>query len=171
MKTLATQPKRWLGIDFSGDHNRWRPGCRKSNVWIADVGGNDPFVLCDLRSVQQLPGNGTAFHRLTALLRNRQFDAAAIDAPFSVPAEFVPAGDHRKLLEFVSEIRRPVGRSFPMAGDFADGIVAGRTLSTKKPLRETEKYWRRRGVHVRSTLRVKERGGGRHDVGLPHLAS
>src|SRR3972149_1857712 len=26
-----------LGIDFSGNHLMWRPGCGRSNVWISDV--------------------------------------------------------------------------------------------------------------------------------------
>jgi hypothetical protein len=26
----------WLGIDFSGDHNMWRPR-RRSNIYIAEV--------------------------------------------------------------------------------------------------------------------------------------
>src|SRR5262252_834104 len=66
MQTRASERERWLGIDFSGDHRMWKAGCRNSNVWIAKVRRGNQFVLCDLRTVQELPGDGAPFHRLVS---------------------------------------------------------------------------------------------------------
>lgn len=45
--------ERWIGIDFSGNHLMWRPGCTRSNVRIADVRGeNGGLTLHDVRRVQ-----------------------------------------------------------------------------------------------------------------------
>src|SRR5262245_10690037 len=76
--------RRWLGIDFSGDHLMWRPN-KRTNVWIADVRrGRGQPVLHDLRRVTDLAGLASPFDRLSDVLRAGEFDAAAIDAPFSV---------------------------------------------------------------------------------------
>jgi len=81
---------RWLGIDFSGNHLMWRNGCTRSNVWIAELHAvGRGLELVDLRPVQQLAGDGEPFARLVALLRAGDHEAAAVDAPFSVPAGLV----------------------------------------------------------------------------------
>jgi hypothetical protein len=47
---------RFLGIDFSGNHQMWRPGCGRSNMWIADVRKiGEGLVLDHLVRVQELP--------------------------------------------------------------------------------------------------------------------
>ena len=91
--------KRWLGIDFSGNHKMWRAENRRGNVWIAeitDAGGEKELTRLD--PVQALLGEGPPFQKLAALLRRREFEAAGIDAPFSVPLDYLPPGGHRKLL-------------------------------------------------------------------------
>ena len=150
---------RWSGIDFSGNHLQWGAGCRSSNIWIAELRRTTKLVLSDLKIAQRLPGDGTPFQRLKVLLAGRQFSAAAIDAPFSVPLEYVPCGDHRKLLNAVFSILDADGRCFPRAHNFVDRITSDHAPSTKKPLRETEKHWQRVGVNVRSTLWAGARGG------------
>ena len=81
---------RFLGIDFSGNHLMWRPGCGRSNVWISEVRKDiEGLTLVDLKPVQRLPGDQHPFERLADLLREGDFEAAAIDAPFSVPRKFV----------------------------------------------------------------------------------
>lgn len=42
-------------------------------------------MLLDLRPVQNLPSDGKPFDRLVTLLSASQYEAAAIDAPFSLP--------------------------------------------------------------------------------------
>jgi hypothetical protein len=150
---------RWLGIDFSGDHRKWGAGCAGSNIWIADIRRDDGLTLFDLKVVQSLSGDEPPFWRLRNLLAGRQFNAAGIDAPFSVPALYVPLGKHRNLLKMISEIPQTNGRCFPQACDFVHKIISGRALSTKKPLRETERHWQKLGVNVRSTLWAGARGG------------
>jgi hypothetical protein len=108
---------RWLGIDFSGSDAKWRPRCRTSNVWIAEVvSASEGLKLSDLRRVQELPGEEEPFQRLAAILRAGDYAAAAIDAPFSVPSEFVPAGKHRALLELIAGLPKTDGRAFPRGG-------------------------------------------------------
>jgi hypothetical protein len=152
--------KCWLGIDFSGNHEMWRAGKHKGNVWIAQIaaerGGNE---LRRLEPVQQLPGEGSPFENLARLLRGREFEAAAIDAPFSVPTDYLPSGGHRKLLELIASIGRPKGWPFPTSTDFISGTLAGRTLLSQKPLRTTEKVWQKRKINVRSTLWCGPRSG------------
>lgn len=153
-------PRRWLGIDFSGDAEKWRPGCTRSNVWIAEVvESNHGLHLQSLRQVQSLDGDGIPFSRLARLLAKREFLAAGIDAPFSVPALFQGNGGHSTLLSLVSGLKRDPRRPFPKAQDFVDAVVTGRTISIKKPYRETERFWKERGINVRSTMWAKARGG------------
>src|SRR6516165_10584755 len=109
---------RWLGIDFSGNDLMWRQGCRRSNVWIADVRRNrDGFRLHDVCRVQQLPGSPEPFDRLAALLSAGQYEAAGIDAPFSVPDVFVQqVGGHSALLKRVGTAST-IGRPFVKGSD------------------------------------------------------
>ena len=89
--------KRWLGIDFSGDNSKWTARCTRSNVWIADVRpARDAFGLHSLKRVQAYSklSLDEPFRVLAAALRKGDYEAAAIDAPFSVPARYIPAGGH-----------------------------------------------------------------------------
>ena len=151
--------RTWLGIDFSGDHNRWRAK-RDSNIYIARVSiQQGQRFLSSLQTVQELPGEGEPFQRLVSLLKAKDFDAAAIDAPFSVPREYLPRGGHQALLEQVAGIERPKNWPFPAAQDFVCRIVSGRATLGKQPLRECERAWRKKSINVRSTLWAGPRGG------------
>src|SRR5579864_392251 len=153
-------PLRSIGIDFSGNFQMWSSGCGKSNMWIAETEFSlSQLKLVNLRRVQQLEGEGNAFTRLVQYLREADFEVAAIDAPFSIPAEFLPLRRHRRLLELVAHIKTNGARPFPPAKDFVDRVLEGITTMTKKPLRRTEEYWRQRRVNVRSTLWAGARGG------------
>jgi predicted nuclease with RNAse H fold len=144
---------RWLGIDFSGDYRRWSVGTTKSNVWVATVEESNGLKLKDLKQPQQLTGSGTPFERLIALLSERDFDAAAIDAPFSVPQEYVPNGSHGELLELVGNIPREGTRAFPSRKALLDALSKkGFPLSPRKQYRQTDRYWLAQGVGVRPPL-------------------
>jgi hypothetical protein len=124
----------------------------------ADSRINSPQTrLSSLKRVQELQGDGSPFARLAALLSKRNFLAAAVDAPFSVPADFLSSGGHRELLEGVAGLS--VLKSFPAAKTFADSIIASRPMAVRKPLRKTERAWQQNGVNVRSTLWAGPRGG------------
>jgi len=150
---------RWLGIDFSGDHTKWRPGCRSSNVWIATLSQKRGWLaLADLRQVQELAGGAPPFVRLAARLAAGDFAAAAIDAPFSVPERFVPGGQHVELLGRVAALggrRRP----FPRGEQLLLTLAPTAPLRGLKAYRATEELWRRRKLNVRAPLWVKPRGG------------
>ena len=130
-------------------------------MWIANIHGTtEQLVLVDLVTATNLPGQDAPFGRLASLLANTEFEAAAIDAPFSVPASYLPGGGHRELLDLVASLAPGNARPFASAVDFVAAVTGHRTmLNPAKPLRETEEYWRRRGVNVRSTLWTKARGG------------
>lgn len=145
---------RWVGIDFSGNHLEWRPRCGTSNVWIADVRrARAGLHLHDVRRVQQLAGSGDPFSRLAALLAAGGYQAAGIDAPFSLPDRYVRrVGGHAALLRLVGS-RAVVARPFISGGDLVH-LVAARPppLAPPKPLRDTEACWVGMGVNVRSPL-------------------
>lgn len=154
--------ERWIGIDFSGDHDKWGAGCSVSNVWVADVrrhvGGG--FALHDVRRVQQIAGRDAPFARLARLLSSGRFVAAAIDAPFSIPSRFVGrVGGHAKLVKLVGS-SAPAGRSFLRGAELVH-LIAGVAppLNPKKPLRATEQWWTDLGVNTRSTMWAGARGG------------
>lgn len=151
---------RFLGIDFSGNHLMWRPGCGRSNVWISKVRRTtEGLTLVDLKPVQGLPGDQHPFGRLIALLREGDFEATAIDAPFSVPRKFI-SSDYPVFLERIGSVADPGGRPFPRAEAFVDAVSGVcPPLNPQKPLRDTEKYWREKGLNVRSTLWAGARGG------------
>ena len=160
--TGNAQDERWLGIDFSGNIQMWKPGCRTSNVWIAEICKSslpkNLYYLTDLKRIQELPGSEPPFLRLARFLAKREFAACAIDAPFSVPAEFVPAGGQKSLLAEVGSLvdgRRP----FPDGRLFVALVTSTRKLARKKPLRTTEDEWLRKKVNIRSTLWAGARGG------------
>jgi hypothetical protein len=169
--------KSWLGIDFSGDHKMWEAGKQKGNVWIAEIteehGGKE---LRRLEPVQALPGEGSPFQNLVHLLRRREFGAVGIDAPFSVPSEYLPSGGHERLLDLIASLERPKGWPFPAASDFICRVLAGRALLNQKPLRSTEEFWKKRKINVRSTLWNGPRPGAQmtlacltllHEAGCP----
>ncbi len=157
--SIEETKQAWLGIDFSGDHRMWSAN-RRSNVYVAEVriqqGKN---FLSALQTVQELPGQEQPFQRLVSRLKAKGFTAAAIDAPFSVPSEYLPCGGHKALLELVAGIERPKNWPFPAAQDFVCRILSGRDLLSKRPLRRSELAWRKRKVNVRSTLWAGPRGG------------
>jgi hypothetical protein len=109
--------------------------------------------------VQELSGDRHPFTNLMQYLRQSEFAAAAIDAPFSIPVDYVRPKIHRALLELVAGLESPDGRPFPTAHDFVNAVLEGRIPVTKKPLRQTEKYWQQQKVNVRSTLWAGARGG------------
>lgn len=150
---------RWIGIDFSGNHLEWRPGRRKSNVWIAELvdtlGG---LSLERLYRVQSLPGDGPPFERLGRFLAAGEFIAAAIDAPFALPAEFMPASGFEGLKGLVAEMPHE-GRPFPKAVHLIEAVASEHQPRGLKAYRATEDEWRARGVNVRSTMWAGPRGG------------
>ena len=147
--------KCWLGIDFSGNDKNWRAGTPR-NVWIAEVHGTaDDLSLNALRPVQHLEGTGEPFERLSNRLGRRDFAAAGIDAPFSIPAAYLPSGGWEALLATVNQLPLRT-RPFPRGDEFIAAVTKGAALPEKKPLRLTEQAWR---GQARSTLWYKPRGG------------
>lgn len=149
-------PAKWIGIDFSGNAVKWRAGCKKSNVWIAEVddrGKSRPW-LARLFRVQELDGDGTPFQRLIGYLRNARSSTVAIDAPFSIPAKHLPDGGRDALLDAVRDLQLD-GRPFPRGADLLGRAACSTALlspGTRKPLRVTETYWQGEKLSVRSTL-------------------
>lgn len=160
--TGNAQNERWLGIDFSGNIKMWTAGCGRSNVWIAQIcrssRAQNFFCLADLKRIQQLPGSEPPFLRLARFLAKGDFTAGAIDAPFSVPAEFVRAGGHKSLLAAVGSLRNGT-RPFLEGRAFVALVTSNCDLAHKKPLRTTEDEWLRKKVNIRSTLWAGARGG------------
>lgn len=155
-------PLRWLGIDFSGNHLKWRPGCKTSNVWVADVrrGEDARLFLNDVRRVQKLPGAGDPFDRLVNLLAASDYVGAGIDAPFSVPDHYASrVGGHSTLLKLVGGLPA-VGRPFVTGLDMVQHI-AGVTppLRPPKPMRGADSFWMKAGVNVRSPMWTGTRPG------------
>ena len=114
------------GIDFSGNAKMWRPGIRRSNVWVSTAQVHEHTMeVVALRPVQDLPGRSHPFQRLAALLARGEYCAAGIDAPFALPARHMPAGGFPMLLQDVAQ--------FP-TGDrpFAEGKKAGRLRRSER---------------------------------------
>jgi hypothetical protein len=105
--------------------------------------------------VQEIEGQGDSFERLRRLLMQPNYDAAAIDAPSSVPAPRIPAGDHRALLAAVKQWDRG-GRAFAMGITLVEQLAPERAPLGLKEYRHTEKIWR---VNTRSTMWAGSRGG------------
>lgn len=160
-------PQRWLGIDFSGDARQWGPGVarERAKVWIAEISELDGGLrLTDLRTVQELqeeaPEGKPAppFERLTRRLARPDYRACGIDAPFSVPAEFLPSGSHRSLLSIADGLPHP-GRPFPAGDALLKALAPQLGERGTKAYRETEEGWRRRGLEVRATMWAGPRPG------------
>jgi uncharacterized protein DUF429 len=139
----------------------WRGGCTRSNVWIADISRKDAkLFLNTLFRVQCLPGKEPPFNRLISFVRTHDFTAAAIDAPFSVPLDYLPQSSRSRLCEHVWQLPREA-RPFAKGCDFAATVLraASAIAPELKPLRKTERFWQARGVNVRSTLWAGARPG------------
>jgi hypothetical protein len=150
----------WIGIDFSGDAERWKPACSSTNVWVSRVVEfRSRLVLLEVKPIQAVAMSLHPFAWLALELRRRRFSAAAIDAPFSVPLRFVASIGHPALLSMAVSLSAGL-RPFADGATFV-AAVAGRKppLDPKKPLRRTEQLWRQRRVNVRSTMWVAPRGG------------
>lgn len=149
---------RFIGIDFSGNHRMWSPGCGRSNVWISVVIEDGEQVVVDsLCPVQLLRGDEHPFQRLIRFLKEDTYDAAAIDAPFSIPINYFHINNHDSLLRAAGKMEC-LKRPFP--GGRALLELAGREIFIPpKPLRKTEQHWKKQGVNVRSTLWNGARGG------------
>jgi Protein of unknown function (DUF429) len=144
--------RKYIGIDFSGAARPWRPKCGKPTVWIATVTDGDGCILEDLRPVQELAGVGNPFERLVALLQLGDFEAAAIDAPFSLPCRHMPKGNYSEFLASIRALPNGPDRPFPMGGSI---LALGESVAQKtsaKPYRATEKHWINLGVNTRSTM-------------------
>jgi hypothetical protein len=164
---LTSHRSLCVGIDFSGNDRMWSTGCGNSNVWIAEVERSSPRpILVSLKRVQQLSGDGPPFDRLIQYLRETDFDAGAIDAPFSVPAEYLQPRTHSELLELIGKAKPIDARPFACAQEFVDLVLGERTTATKKPLRRTEEYWQAGNKRALYLLGRSARRGS-DDRGVP----
>lgn len=136
---------RFLGIDFSGGAAPWRPVCANPTVWIAALEGPR---LADLRPVQKLDGDSHPFDNLVALLGEGRYRAAAIDAPFCLPAAHMPPGGHAQLLRDIAQLPAAADRPFPRGADLVAYATTHAPLASAKPSRLTE----RQHHATRSTL-------------------
>lgn len=141
----AMSEARFLGIDFSGGAGPWRPVCARPTVWIASLEGPR---LAELLPVQALPGDGAPFERLGAFLREGRFRAAAIDAPFALPARHMPPGGHGQLLKDIADLPQADDRPFPRGAALLDYARRRAPIISAKPVRETERQY----AATRSTL-------------------
>lgn len=150
-----------LGIDFSGGAAPWRDKVRVPTVWIARLEEEDGALprLAELIPAQSLPGAGTIFSRLVARLREADYATAAIDAPFSIPAEYLPPGGRADLLARLATLRDGPDRPFPTGPALIELAEAIRLKDRPKPLRRCEAHWAAKRVNTRSTLWWKPRGG------------
>ncbi len=149
----------WLGLDFSGDAGKWTARCSRSNVWLAtlDEKRGKPVVR-SIQRVQEIAGDMHPFDRLANYLAKTDFACAGIDAPFALPKEHMPIGGHAALLKHAAALLRE-GRPFAKGAALVEWANTLSPLRSAKPLRETERKWRERGLNVRSTLWNGPRGG------------
>ena len=93
---------RFIGIDFSGAVRPWLPRVSNPRVLIATVEATGQHLTVqELRPAQDLPGSGDGFSKLVNWLGEGKFAAAAIDAPFSIPAVHIPDSEHAELVRRV----------------------------------------------------------------------
>jgi len=149
----------YLGIDFSGGAKPWKTRNSRPTVWVSRVEDIDAPRLTDLRPVQNLSGEGEPFTRLLALLSAGDYVAAGIDAPFSIPAKFLPPGGHSELLNRINRLLPAPDRPFAPGAALVTLAAEVAPFDQKKPLRETEQVWVKRGINTRSTLWNGPRGG------------
>lgn len=116
----------------------------------------------ELIQVQELPATDGMhpFDRLITLLQRQDFTGAAIDAPFSLPKQFMERfGSHQGLLTKMRNIEYPSTRPFPDGVSFVKAVIGQNPpLEPPKPLRETERNCAP-GINVRSTLWTGARPG------------
>lgn len=117
--------------------------------------------LANLRRVQELPGPNRPFVRLADWLADGNYTAAAIDAPFSMPGLFFENGfvDYPDLPARINSLPSSNGRDFPDGKSFVACVAACAPIPCSKPLRVTERHWRRGGLNIRSTLWAGPRPG------------
>src|SRR5438876_1273996 len=149
----------YIGVDFSGSAEQWGHRRNKSNVWISVIVKDDAdcCMVTDLFRVQRCMNTFRAEHPFEALgqfLRQTDFVAAGIDAPFSIPKEYVPKQGYGELLNRTASIGCK-NRPFPRGADFLLNLgtaigVENLPVRGRKSYRETEEWWRRRGINVRS---------------------
>ncbi|MGH7014799.1 MAG: hypothetical protein ACREEL_11715 [Stellaceae bacterium] len=146
----------WIGIDFSSNRKQWNPGVKRSNIWIATLHERrgEIHLVSPIRP-HELMGEQSPFDRLCKFLRASDFDAAAIDAPFSVPQEYLPAGGHEELIR-AAKTQAMVTPPFPDAKWLVAYAASIRPLDERKPYRASERDC---NVNVRSTLWAGPRGG------------
>jgi uncharacterized protein DUF429 len=150
----------FLGIDFSGGARPWRRSNSNPTVWLASAkDSDDGLQLVDLIPVQSLPGDQAPFDRMVNLLAAGEFEAAAIDAPFSLPSAHLPPGGHTELLRQISTLTDGHDRPFPLGASIVTLGSALMPLVEPKPLRKTEADWASKGVNTRSTMWNGPRGG------------
>ena len=132
-----------IGIDFFRWRRAlWRRKISRRTVWLATVqsSGTVPRLI-HLMPAQSLEGNGPPFDRLVQLLAAGDFDAAAIDAPFSLPLAHMPRGGHVELLRGARALSNADDRPFPLGARI---VELGESVAPKlqaKPLRQTEAFW------------------------------
>jgi hypothetical protein len=150
--------KHILGIDFSGNHAMWSPRCGRTNVWVARgaLKGSD-VVVESLKPVHHLSFSGHPFAGLAGFLNGLGEGYIGIDAPFSLPAAFIPRGAQAAWQEVarLTPVDRPFPRGSQLVGAFAPHLPA----HGAKVFRQTEAFWRRKDVNVRSTTWAGPRGG------------
>jgi hypothetical protein len=110
------------------------------------------LVLVELYPVQDLPGGGSPFSRLIDFLQTASFGAAGVDAPFSVPRQFVlPLGSHEELWRLVSELNAH-GRPFATGRQMLELLAPELLPRGRKLYRRTETFWKDKGLNVFSTM-------------------
>src|ERR1700731_279195 len=82
-RSVEARPMEFLGIDFSGNARSCQTTSTTSNVWVCHTKcrSDQKLQVTELRPVQNLEGTGSPFKRLADILAQKQFSAAAIDAP------------------------------------------------------------------------------------------
>jgi Protein of unknown function (DUF429) len=166
---MTRSVRRWLGIDFSGDNEQWKPSrAASTNVWLASLErAGESLRVFELEPVQGLPGDEPPLHRLAKLLASGTHEAAGIDAPFCIPHAYMGTRTHAALLAAVGGLAC-LPRYFPQGRAFVEAVTGSPPpLSPPKPYRETERLWANKGVsasskkklNVRSTLWAGARGG------------
>ncbi len=163
---------RLVGIDFSGDANRWTATHTRSNVWMAIGKTNGPWIeLEDLFPIQQLSPDSRLppFERLSEFL-NRELVYAAIDAPFCVPFRWLGNVDPEFIWNKAAGFAH-TNRAFGRGSELIAALAAHLAPRGNKDLRESERYWQSRGINVRSSMWAGPRGGAPFAVACMALLS
>jgi hypothetical protein len=149
-----------VGIDFSGDVRRWTNGTRRSNVWIASADYDHSQIrVHELIRVQELDHHpGHPFDRLCKFISSDDGARIAIDAPFSIPSEYLHVSPEVAWSQVAALPRDE--RPFPTAKSFLHLFCPNSPGGLGYHVwRNTEQYWRNCQLNVRSPLSAKHRGG------------